>query len=86
MERTSHKLTREEKSNIKVAAIIYLEDICTEEPWRAGSEKLARVIECLSQANVRAMHSKNPTTEETSMVRDQVSCIILSNPSPTNDN
>ena len=66
-------LSWEEKTNIKVVVVLYIEEICCRSPWPASNQKQSIITECLSQVNTQARNSGMQSTKDTFDIRNQVS-------------
>lgn len=79
-ERLSVKLLQDQKGVLKTAGMLFVEEICTHEPWQGGEPKQLMVSECLSQANMRSMQRGKTDLDESREIKDEVSnsSIVLS--------
>ena len=76
IEHLSGKLSRDERGTLKLMAMLYIEDICTWEPWPSGNSKQTIILKCLSQGNVHASQCNRPVIEDSYEIRDEVSCTV----------
>lgn len=54
------EFTQADHETIENAIGLYLRDVCTKKPWPENEEKMALMIECLSQANIKSLGAGKP--------------------------